>query len=103
MITAQVRDRETLAPVEGAEVTIGNTSLINPARPEGATGTTDAEGEVTLEVATYNRLLIRVDHEGYGSIVAVGDHPAVFGGGDWFGPTTDEDGRRARLEVRLLP
>lgn len=103
MATVQVRNRDTLAPVEGAEVMIGNTSLINPARPDTAAGTTDAEGEVTLRAAAYNRLTVRVLHPDYGTILAVGDHPASFGDSGWIGPSMDEDGRRARLEVRLVP
>lgn len=103
MATVQVRDRSTLEPIPDATVTIGNTSLLNPVRPEGTTGETDAEGEVTLKAAAYNRLLVRVSAEGYGAIVVAADHPAVAGDSGWIGPTTDQDGGRARMEIRLLP
>ncbi len=97
-----MRDRDTLRPVLGAQVTVSNTTL-NPAGPEKARGVTDAEGMVALRVAVYNRLLVRVEADGYAPIVATGDHPGVVGDTGWFGPTTDEEGGRAKLEVRLLP
>ena len=103
MATVAVRDRDTLEPIEGATVGLSNTTTLNPARPESAAGVTDAEGSVTLRAAMYNRLVVRVEKDGYASIIATGDHPAAFGDSGWFGPTVAEGGERARMEVRLLP
>ena len=102
-MTVRVRDRETQAPMVGATVRVDNTSLLNPLRPKGAEGETDERGEVALSVTPYNRLLLRVTPRGGFEHVMTADHPAQAGDSGWFGPSTDERGGRARVEVRLSP
>jgi hypothetical protein len=59
-LRVDVRERTSHEPVIGAEVTISNTHTINPKPPEPATGVTGEDGSVTLDVAIYNSLVIRI-------------------------------------------
>ncbi len=102
-MTIAVRDRASLEPIAGAQVSIGNTSLLNPVKPEKAEGVTDEAGEVALGVAAYNRLLIRIAVAGRADHLVNADHPRDYGASDWFCPVTDEDGNRASVEIRLTP
>lgn len=98
-----VRDRDSLQPLPDARVEVENTSLLNPFKPKGAEGETDERGEVSLSVAPYNRLLVRVTPRGGVASVVNADHPAQAGDTGWIGAKTDESGGRSRIEVRLAP
>lgn len=102
-LTVAVRDRATREPIEGAHVSVGNTSLLNPVKPESAEGETDDNGQVTLGAAAYNRLLIRIHIAGRADHLVNADHPREMGASDWFSPITDEAGARASVEIRLTP
>lgn len=102
-LTVAVRDRATRDPIAGAFVSVGNTSLLNPVKPEAAEGETNEQGEVALAPAAYNRLLIRVRVAGRADHLVNADHPRVFGASEWFCPITDEAGARASVEIRLTP
>jgi hypothetical protein len=103
-LTVAVRGRATHEPVEGATVSVRNTSLINPVKPERAEGVTDEAGEVTLDVAMYNDLIVRLSHPEHADHVWVGRHPYAAGSTTaerWLGPLVGEDGRRATLELMV--
>ncbi len=59
-LRVDVRERTSHEPVVGAKVTISNTHTINPKPPEPVTGFTGKDGSVTLDVAIYNSLVIRI-------------------------------------------
>ncbi len=101
-MTVRVRDRDTLEPVRDAMVSVQNTG-INPLKPQGDEGETDAEGSVRVMIAAYNRLIIRVRADGRSEHVINADHPAMTGDLGWFGPKVAQGGTRATLEIRLTP
>lgn len=101
-MTVQVRDRDSLEPVPEAVVRVDNTGL-NPLKPDGDEGETDAQGSVRLRIAPYNRLYIRIRAPGRSEHVINADHPAMAGDVGWFGPNVAQGGTRATLEVRLTP
>jgi hypothetical protein len=99
-----VREKATHAPLPGVTVVVRNTSLLNPAKPQRAEGVTDESGEVELEVAMYNDLLIRLAHPEHANHVWVGLHPYAADSttsGRWLGPLLGADGERATLELQL--
>ncbi len=99
-----VREKATQAPLAGVTVVVRNTSLLNPAKPERAEGVTDEAGEVELEVAMYNDLLIRLAHPEHANHIWVGPHPYAADAttaGRWLGPLLGADGERATLELQL--
>jgi len=102
-MSVYVRDRDTRDPVPGATVEVRNTSLLNPARPDAASGETDIEGHIRLRVARYNRLIMTITAPEHQRHVFNADHPAGIGDSEWFGPSVNEAGTRATIQVRLTP
>lgn len=102
-LTVEVKERLSDDRVANARVHIDYARTINPAPPRTAEGVTDAEGRVTLEAATYNRLVVYVTPEGGVEHVFAVDHPAAHGATNWINTFTDRKGNPAAVVIRVLP
>lgn len=100
-VRVDVRDRASHEPIAGAMVTISNTHTINPRPPEPVQGTTGEDGSVTLDVAIYNDLLLRVIGPTHLEHVFSAEHPVLVGPSRWFGPVKTKDGSTPTIEIRL--
>lgn len=101
-VRVEVRDRASYAPVADAAVRIANTRTLNPKPPAAAQGVTDDAGAVTLEVAIYNNLIVRVTPPGEPTHVFSAEHPAFVGPSGWLRPIRTVGGRPPKIEIRLV-
>lgn len=102
-VTFVVKERLSDERVEGARVFVDYARTINPAPPRTAEGVTDAEGRVTLDAATYNRLVVYVTPPNGFEHVFAADHPALHGASNWINTYTDRNGNPAKVVLRVLP
>jgi len=100
-VCIDVRDRASFAPVAGAEVSVSNTRTLNPHPPKPAVGVTDLDGSVTLRVAVYNDIIVRITPtDGPAQVFSV-PHPVLAGPTGWIRPVRTAGGRSPTLEARV--